>query len=136
MRLDTFSISDVWFSDRHRFRDNGKWHFLSLLGYGFNELKKIDFCPKLKIKRKLTVSKVSYIQMTHTQSMWTQTKPTLYRKYISGVTVVLWVKGTEYIWVEQLISHQGDAYQLSIGSSTATKVGCAFFLVWIPLGAV
>lgn len=77
MRLDTFSISDVWFSDRHRFRDNGKWHFLSLLGYGFNELKKIDFCPKLKIKRKLTVSKVSYIQMTHTQSMWTQTKPTL-----------------------------------------------------------
>ena len=33
-----------------------------------------------------------------------------YRKYISGVRVVLWVKGTEYIWVGQLITHQGDMH--------------------------
>ena len=33
-----------------------------------------------------------------------------YRKCISGVRVVLWVKGTEYIWVGQLITHQGDMH--------------------------
>ena len=36
-----------------------------------------------------------------------------YRKYISGVRVVLWVKGTEYIWVGQLITHGGVLYMIN-----------------------
>ena len=35
---------------------------------------------------------------------------TKYRKYIFGVRVVLWGKDTEYIWVGQLITHQGDMH--------------------------
>jgi len=42
---------------------------ISYLFWVMVSMKKIDFCSKLKIKTKLTLSKVSYIQMTHAEPM-------------------------------------------------------------------
>ena len=83
--------------------------------------KAIGFRRQLELSPPLVISGSCkfVIRVRHARfspSAWLQlTKTSLrlvtkYRKYISGVRVVLWVKGTEYIWVGQLITHRGDMH--------------------------